>query len=115
MEKEKSSQDIEKTKGQIKNLEEINEKTDITINIPEKETLDQLYNDFKTFGKTERNAFLTKLSKLEGINSDNKKYNTMKNEQRLFLLEKLKERVSDHETKQNNQTPNNSEDYAKEA
>ena len=97
MEQEKINQDLEKTIQktiqQINNLEVINDKSDITIDIPDKVMLDQLYNDLKTFGKNERNIFLSKLSKIENMNAKNKNFSTMKNEQRIFLLDKLNERI----------------------
>lgn len=99
MDKDKIKQDLEKTFQQINNLEIINEKSDILINIPDKDVLDKLYNDFKTFGKTERNIFLSQISKIEGMNIENKKFSTMKADQRNFLLEKLRERVNDIQKK----------------
>ena len=91
----KINQDLQKTYQQINNLEVINDKSDITIDIPDKVMLDKLYNDFKTFDKSERNIFLSQISKIEGegMNSKNKNFSTMKTEQRTFLLEKLNQRV----------------------
>jgi hypothetical protein len=99
MDKDKIKQDLEKTHQQINNLEVINEKSDITIDIPDKDVLDKLYNDFKTFGKTERNILLTQISQIEGMNAQNKKFSTMKPDQRNFLLEKLRERVKELDKK----------------
>ena len=93
MEQEKINQDLAKTRQQINNLEVINDKSDITIDMPDKVMLDQLYNDLKTFGKNERNIFLSQLSKIENMNAKNKNFSTMKNEQRIFLLDKLNERI----------------------
>ena len=92
---DKNNQDLQKTCQQINNLEIINDKSDITINIPDIVMLQKLYDDLKTFGKTERNIFLTQISKIEGMNAKNKKFSTMKNEQRTFLLEKLNERITE--------------------
>ena len=92
---DKNNQDLQKTYQQINNLEIINDKSDITINIPDIVMLQKLYDDLKTFGKTERNIFLTQISKIEGINAKNKKFSTMKNEQRTFLLQKLNERITE--------------------
>jgi hypothetical protein len=91
----KINQDLQKTYQQINNLEVINDKSDITIDIPDKVMLDKLYNDFKTFDKSERNIFLSQISKIkgDGMNSKNKNFSTMKTEQRTFLLEKLNQRV----------------------
>ena len=91
----KINQDLQKTYQQINNLEVINDKSDITIDIPDKVMLDKLYNDFKTFDKSERNIFLSQISKIEGegMNAKNKNFSTMKTEQRTFLLEKLNQRV----------------------
>ena len=95
MDQEKIKQDLEKTLHQINNLEVINEKSDITIDIPDKVMLDKLYNDLKTFNRTDRNIFLSQISNTDGMNAKNKKFSTMKKDQRTFLLEKLNERIID--------------------
>ena len=90
MEQEKINQDLEKTIQktiqQINNLEVINDKSDITIDIPDKVMLDQLYNDLKTFGKNERNIFLSKLSKIENMNAKNKSYIWLKKKKKMHPL-----------------------------
>lgn len=99
MDKNKIKLDIEKISQQINNLDIIHEKTELNVKIPEKDALDKLYVDFKTFNNLERNMFLSKLSKIEEMNTENRKFNTIKSEQRNFLLEKLKERVIELEKK----------------
>jgi len=69
----------------------------IEIYIHDKDILNKLYRELKTFNNKERNIFLFQISKIEGINLKNKKYNTIKSEQRIILLEKLKERLIDFE------------------
>ena len=104
MSKEKITQEIERTNQQINNLEIINESTDINMDIPEKKILDKVYDDLKTFGKHERNLLLSQLSKLEGMNNENKKFSTMRPEQRSFLLVKLKDKKKDLESKLHDDT-----------
>lgn len=97
MDKEKITKDLEKIRQQINNLETINEKSDISIDIPNNEVLEKLIEGIKTFGNTERNMFLQQISKTDGMNSNNKKFTTMKTDQRSFLLEKLNEKAKDIE------------------
>ena len=96
MDQDKIKQDLQKTLHQINNLEVINEKSDITIDIPDKVMLDQLYNNLKTFNRTDRNIFLSQISNTDGgMNAKNKNFSTMKKDQRTFLLEKLNERMKE--------------------
>ncbi len=97
MDKEKIIKDLEKIRQQINNLETINEKSDISIDIPNNEVLEKLIEGIKTFGNNERNLFLEQISKTDGMNSNNKKFTTMKTDQRSFLLEKLNEKAKDIE------------------
>lgn len=94
--------DLQKTYQQINNLENIIDKSDNTVIVPDKNTLDNLHANLKTLNNIERNIFLSQIANIEGINSKNKKFSTMRNEQRTFLLEKLNERVIEIKKKLDN-------------
>lgn len=96
------NQDLQKTYQQINNLENIIDKSDNTVCVPDKNTLDNLHANLKTLNNIERNIFLSQIANIEGINAKNKKFSTMRNEQRTFLLEKLNERVIEIKKKLDN-------------
>jgi hypothetical protein len=80
------------TKNQIKNLEEALETTDINIKIPEYSFLNDMYVNLKTLTNEERNKFILDISTIYNLNPNNKKFNTLRDEQRLFILNRLKEK-----------------------
>lgn len=85
--------DLNKIKTQIYNLENVLEKTDILVDIPNKNLLKELINNFHNFKDSERNLFLKHLSYNEFINPNNLQFATMKSEQRTLLLEILKNKL----------------------
>lgn len=89
---ERLKKELEKTNEQIFNLENVLEVTNMNIKIPETEFLTELYNNLKTFSLEDKCKFIAEASKNDGINPDNKKFNTIRDEQRKFLAEKLKEK-----------------------
>ena len=84
--------ELEKTDEQIFNLENILVDTNITVKIPDEEFLKELYENLKTFTMDDKCKFISEASKNVGINPDNKKFNTIRDEQRKFLADKLKEK-----------------------
>jgi hypothetical protein len=89
---------------QIYNLENILDNTDINLKTPELDFLTDMYNNLKTLTKEERNKFISEISAISigNINPNNKKYNTMTDKQRIFVLERLKEKKSEFEKKLGN-------------
>ena len=89
---ERLKKELENTNEQISHLENILENTNIIIKVPETEFLTELYNNLKTFTLEDKCKFITEISQNQNINPDNKKFNTIHDEQRKFLIEKLKEK-----------------------
>jgi hypothetical protein len=89
---ERLKKELEKTDEQIFNLENILVDTNITVKIPDEEFLTELYNNLKTFTMEDKSKFISEASKNLGINPDDKKFNTIRDEQRKFLSDKLKEK-----------------------
>lgn len=89
---ERLKKELEKTDEQISHLENVLEETNIIVKIPEMDFLTELYNNLKTFTLEDKCKFITEASKNSGINPDGKKFNTIRDEQRQFLTERLKEK-----------------------
>jgi len=88
-------QDLEKTYKQIYNLENIHDNIEISTYTTDSANLTNLYNNIKTFSPEIRNNFIADISKFNVFSSKEYKFGTMRNEQRKFLLEKLKERYTE--------------------
>ncbi len=95
---------IKKLEAQIHNLENILETTNVVVTIPEESFLTELYTNLKTFSQDQLCDFLKNISSNNNINPDNKQFNTMKDEQRKLILERLKEKFNSIEKKVENNT-----------
>jgi len=92
MDKDRLKKELEKTEEQIFNLENVLEESNIKVKIPDDEFLKELYSNLKTFSLEDKCKFIEEASKNVGINPDGKKFNTIRDEQRKFLADKLKEK-----------------------
>ncbi len=86
------SKEIKMLTERIENLKNPLEKTDISIQIPDNDFLNELYKNLKTFDENSINSFLKEISNFSNINPNHKTFQTMKNNQRLFFIEKLTEK-----------------------
>jgi len=107
MDLESLKKDLNRTNEQISRLENINETTNITVTIPDKQFLEGLYQNFKNFSKEERREFIKTVSDNNNINPDKKLFYNFKTELRTDLIKRLKERYD--------QTLNKINEIAKEA
>lgn len=91
--------DLERTHSQIKNLETIHDNIIVYSLDITHEQLTNLYNNIpqliKEPSQNAINTVISELAQFSGPSDKTHKFSTMRDEQRKFLLEKLKERYSE--------------------
>ncbi len=83
---------ISKTEEQIKSIENPSETTDIKASIPNEEQLNGLMKNIQNMNQKDRNSLLANLMPMinGNMNPSNKTFSTVGDNDRKFLLEKLK-------------------------
>jgi hypothetical protein len=94
MDIEQLKSELKRYEQQVYNLENILKTIEPIVTIPDNEFLTELYNNLGMFEKEHRCDFLKHISN-NMINMNNKQFNTIKNEQREYLVVKIKEKCQD--------------------
>lgn len=85
-------ENISKTDEQIKSIENPSDKTDIKVNLPNEDQLSGLMKNIQNMNQKDRNNLLANLMPMinGNMNPNNKTFSTVGDNDRKFLMEKLK-------------------------